>query len=136
MTPERFRTLLDAYGAEFRRWPADEREAARSLAQQAPELHALMADSARLDDWLDDHVVTAADTYLVERIATGAPAPARQPRYWLWPGAGLAGIGLAGGLAGAFAVSIALRATGPGLAPDWPERGTAFSELSADWSDE
>ncbi|MEP6790549.1 MAG: hypothetical protein ABI907_04215 [Ramlibacter sp.] len=146
MTPERFRTLLEAYGTDFQRWPQAERESARVLATQSlPELREQTANAALLDGWLNSHTLTAADETLARRIAATAPvAPITQATPWwrlswgmpwLWPGAGLAGIGLAGTLAGAFVVSVALRGAGPN-AGDWPERGTAFSELSADWSEE
>ena len=137
MTPERFRTLLEACGAEFRRWPEAEREAGRRLAQRTPELGALLFEAARLDGWLDAHAVADPPPALAARIVSGAPGhQARRAWQWLWPGAGLAGIGLAGSLAGAFAVSIALRAPGAASVPDWVERGSAFSELSPDWSEE
>ena len=160
MNPERFRALLDAYGADFERWPEAERASARALAaQDHPELRERLAEAALLDGWLDSHTVAAADDALMRRIAADAAvvasdtaadtasdsvdarrAPAtRSPWWkarWVWPGAGVAGIGLAGTLAGAFAVSTALRIAAPPPAVDWPERATAFSELPADWRDE
>lgn len=137
MTPERFRTLLDSYGADLRRWPQAERESARALsAQDLPELRQALIEAARLDGWLDDHAAPVPDAAQMRRAIAGAPAAATRPqRAWLWRGAGLAGIGLAGSLAGAFAMSFALRSsTPPGL--DWPERATAFTEASPDWSTE
>jgi len=145
MNPERFLALLDAYGADMRRWPDAERAAARALAAQgSPELRQRMSEAALLDGWLDKHTVAAPDDALMRRVAAGAAAagPASATSggagwrlRWLWPGAGLAGIGLAGTLAGAFVVSVALRGANPPDA-DWPDRSTAFSGLSADWSEE
>jgi hypothetical protein len=104
------------------------------------------AQDARLDEWLDAYAVSIAPgDPLVARIvasaalaAGGTPAaPPAVPRWrWLWPGAGLAGIGLAGSLAGALAVSVTLGAANPRAVPDWPERLSAFSEPSPDWSEE
>src|ERR1700743_2589544 len=53
MTPDRFRTIVDAYGADARHWPADERAAALAWADtHQDEAHALLAASAQLDAWL------------------------------------------------------------------------------------
>jgi GAF domain-containing protein len=81
MTPERFRALLQAYGTDPARWPDDERSAARALAaQDSVELRQSLAEEARLDAWLDAHVVATPGDALVRRIvAAAAPAPA-QPR--------------------------------------------------------
>ena len=144
MTPDRFRSLADAYGGDLRRWPEADRTAAHALlAQGQPELHRLLAEARLLDDVLDSHTVNAPDPALVERIAGGAAAiqpsltrPATRWRTaWWWPGAGLAGIGLAGSVIGAFVVSVALRSVAP-PAVDWPERGTGFNALPSDWSEE
>lgn len=150
MTPERFYELLDAYGADFRRWPETERAPARALvAQGSPELRRQLAEAVLLDGLLDSHTVAVPEMQLIEQIvadtsvskAGAGPGQTvaggrRWQRRWLWPGASLAGIGLAGTLAGAFVVSAALRITAPPRVADWPERSTAFSELSADWSEE
>jgi hypothetical protein len=140
MTPERFRTLLQAYGAGLQRWPDAERAAARTLAQQrAPELQPLLDEAALLDHWLDSHTVPPPDAALLDRVVAGAAESGRSARRgrrsWWWLGVGLAGIGLAGSLVGALVVSIALRSITPS-AVDGPERATAFSALPADWSEE
>ncbi|HEM9003117.1 TPA: hypothetical protein U2T46_005234, partial [Burkholderia cenocepacia] len=53
MTPERFRTIVAAYGSDARRWPAGERAAAEAWAHANPR-EALLAldDAADLDAWL------------------------------------------------------------------------------------
>ncbi|MCJ0764487.1 hypothetical protein [Variovorax terrae] len=147
MTPEQFNALLDAYGTDFRRWPEAERAPARAFAlQDRPEWREPLAEAALLDDWLDQYTVAAPDEQLMRRVVASATAaarpglaapkkPWRQLRWW-WPGAGLAGIGLAGTLAGVFAVSIALRSAAPPTPLDLPERSTAFSQMSPDWSGE
>lgn len=146
MTPERFLVLLDAYGADLRRWPASERASARALIEQdLPELRRRLAEAAALDGWLDAHEVAAPEDALARRVIAGAatsrlpPAASRRPRRhkrWWWPGAGLVGAGLAGTLAGAFVVSLALRSVVPPADMEWPGRATAFSDPSADWSEE
>ena len=146
MTPERFLVLLDAYGADLRRWPESERAPARALVEQdLPELRRRLAEAAALDGWLDAHEVAAPQDALARRVIAGAttsglpPAASRRPRRhrrWWWPGAGLVGAGLAGTLAGAFVVSLALRGVVPPPDMEWLGRATAFSDPSADWSEE
>ena len=50
---DRFRELLDAYGAEPRRWPANERAMAEALLAREPEARALRAKAAAIDGLLD-----------------------------------------------------------------------------------
>ena len=51
MTPERFLALLDSRGADLRRWPEAERDAARALLERAlatnPYFHHRQPDIAR-----------------------------------------------------------------------------------------
>ena len=106
--------------------PAADRVRAEAAAVADDAAGGLVAEAA-----------SGAGTRLPPAIA-GRPA-ARDPWWkarWLWPGAGLAGIGLAGTLAGALLVSAVLRVAPPPVAMDWPERATAFNELPADWSEE
>ncbi len=149
MTPERFRDLLAAHGADLERWPPGERAAARELQGQEPAwLGAALAEAAELDRWLDRHVLPAPDPALAQRIVSAATAAAVVPRRrsarfaagwpglaW-WPRVGLTITALAGALAGAFVVSIALREAAPAAAIDWQSRGTAFGEIAIEGSDE
>ena len=156
MTPERFTALLQAYGADPRHWPEAERaEAQALLAAGPPVLRQQLQEAAWLDAQLGATPVAAPDEALIARIAAGAQASAAHPESqadpgrsravgdarswrprWWWSGAGLAGAGLAGALAGVFAVTVALRFAPPAALTDWSERATAFSEPSADWSGE
>ena len=138
MTHDRFLALLDIYGADLRRWPEAERAAARALAAQAsPELRQQMAEAALLDGLLDGHTVARPGEALIQQaIAAAAPPRERSRRNWLWPSVGLAGIALAGSLAGVMAVSVALRGTAGSVAGDWPEHGTAFSSTPAELREE
>ncbi|MGF6243558.1 MULTISPECIES: hypothetical protein [Paraburkholderia] len=140
MTPERFRTIVDAYGADPRRWPDKERAAAEAWADlHRVEANGLLAESAGLDAWLASHTVAAPERAFVERIV--AAAPARRPvkhrgRLW-WQGAAFAGIGLAGGLAGAFAVSFfVLTGTPPQGHESSSYMTSSFDGSTADWSGE
>jgi len=100
-----FRYLLDAYGAEPRRWPHDRRAAAEALLMRSPEAKALHAAALRLDALLDAAPAEPAPAHLIGRVLAGAPQPAEARRGWfaglLKPAAGLAlvavlGLGLGG----------------------------------------
>ncbi|CAD6519173.1 hypothetical protein ACFQ3P_07965 [Paraburkholderia sabiae] len=151
MTPERFRAIVDAYGADARNWPADERAAASAWAEQhRGEADALLAEAAQLDMWLASDTVAAPDPAFVERVVASAPVRRRRPR-WLpltwpgsrsrraglwWSGAAFAGVGLIGGLAGAFAVSFFLVTGNPSPGPESSYLTTGFGGTAADWSGE
>ena len=144
MTPERFRTIVDAYGADPRRWPDEERAAAEAWAHlHRIEVDALLAESAGLDAWLASHTVAPPERAFVDRIvaAATAPVPVRRPAKWRgrlwWQGAAFAGIGLAGGLAGAFAVSFFVLTGTPQQGHESSSYMTSsFDGSSADWSGE
>ena len=149
MTPERFSTLLQTYGADLRRWPEAERSAASRLAaHDRPELRQRSSEAALLDRWLDDYAVAAPDDALARRIVSAANAAGPHKvasttsiRPWwrgqgLWPRAGFALTGLAGAVTGALVVAVAPDDIAPTAAAGWQERGTAFSEQAAIWSDE
>ncbi len=77
MDRARFEALLDAYGADLRRWPADERAAAAAFKlQYGPELGAEIDAERRLDEalasvWSAD----AASDALAARILAARPQP-------------------------------------------------------------
>jgi len=141
MTAERFRAIVDAYGADPGRWPAEERAAAQAwAAQHRAAAEALLNEAAPLDAWLADATVAAPGVALTRRIAASAPRPVRpRARLW-WSGAAFVGAGLAGCAAGAFAMSVALlagSAPAPSVAPpDAASLTTSFGGMPADWSGE
>ncbi len=53
MTPDRFATLVDAYGASPDRWPAAERQDALAYLNATPAARALVAEAGQLDALLD-----------------------------------------------------------------------------------
>ncbi|WP_175852864.1 hypothetical protein [Burkholderia anthina] len=139
MTPERFRTIVAAYGSDARRWPHDERAAAETWAQAHPRdaLEAL-DDAAELDAWLAQDTVAPPAPALVERIVATAPAPQRARRrgnVW-WSGAAFAGVGLAGALAGAVAVSMLMLGSTPVSQHEPGYLTTTFGGPSIDGGDE
>ena len=144
MTPERFQALLDSCGADLRRWPEAERDAARALlASDSAALRAAHAEAAMLDRDLNACEIAPPGAALIDRIAgvAGAVRPAGRARSWwrlepFWPRAGWALTGMAGAVAGALVVSVALGDSYPAAATDWQKRGTAFTDRAADWSEE
>lgn len=89
----RFEALLDAYGAERRRWPAERRGAAEALLARSAEARALHAAAARLDALIDTAAVEPAPAHLVGRVIAAAPRPKTRDGWfagWLRPAAGLA----------------------------------------------
>jgi len=134
MTPERFRILTAAYGADLSRWPEAERSEATQLAtQSSPEIAVAMKDAAMLDDQLASHLIAAADQTLFANIL--ASAPQKHVSFWQewsWPSIGLLGAGFAGAVAGAFCVSIWMS----GMLPESSESvgGTAmYVDFGNDW---
>lgn len=99
-TLARFEALLDAYGAEPRRWPADRRAAAEALLARSPEARALQAAARRLDALLDAAPAAPAPAHLVGRVIAAAPRPrARRGGWlaaWLKPAAGIVAAALLG----------------------------------------
>ncbi|EDT02920.1 hypothetical protein [Burkholderia ambifaria] len=139
MTPERFRTIVAAYGSDARRWPQDERAAAEAWAQAHPrDALAALDDAAELDAWLMQDTVAPPAPTLVERIVASAPAPqrARQRGKVWWSGAAFAGVGLAGALAGAVAVSMLMLGSAPIAQHEPGYLTTTFGGPSIDGGDE
>jgi hypothetical protein len=139
MTPERFHQIVEAYGADPRRWPQQERAAAQAWADaQRAQADAYLAVAAELDTWLAADHVAPPDAALQQRIIGSAPRrrPAAQRRAWWWSGAAVAGVGLLGGAAGALAVSFfVLTETVPPM-HESSYLTSSFGGSSADWSGE
>ncbi|RWX81093.1 hypothetical protein EPK99_01815 [Neorhizobium lilium] len=107
MDLERFRALVEAYGGDRKRWPEDRREAAdRVAATEAGR--ALVREACRLDAFLALSATSLPPAALTGRILQSADKRItlrRRLQRWL-VGAGLVGVGLAGGLTGALAVAV------------------------------
>ena len=79
MDRERFAYLLDAYGGDFDRWPAEARASAAAFAAQDAEAAALLSEARALDAALDaGRESVAPSPGLAARIL--AQAPQLQPR--------------------------------------------------------
>lgn len=74
MTPERFATLVDAYGADPKRWPDAERDAALAYLAATPAARALVDEAMKLDRMLDRLALPAVqpDVARIAALATAA----------------------------------------------------------------
>ncbi|WP_321813310.1 MULTISPECIES: hypothetical protein [unclassified Paraburkholderia] len=152
MTPERFHTLVEAYGADPRRWPQDERADALAWARaHRTQADAVLQEALALDAWLARDLVAPPSRALVEQIVASAPVAvpvqakpdrAKRKRFW-WSGAAFAGVGIAGALAGAMAMSMLLPANTLNNFHAQQEAlhessymDSSFGGSSADWGDE
>ncbi|SJM35840.1 hypothetical protein [Mesorhizobium delmotii] len=132
MTPERFSELVAAYGGSPRRWPENERAAALDfIAANPTQAEVALAPAAELDDLLSRHRVAAPDGALARRIIATAPHALWRRTRLIWQCAGLAGIGLAGALAGVLTVAVLLSLNS---APDDGDAYalTAFGDIQGD----
>jgi hypothetical protein len=139
MTPERFHQIVEAYGADPRRWPQQERAAGEAwAAAHRAEAEAVLADAAGIDAWLAADTVDPPGAALQQRIIGSAPVerPIVPRRRLWWSGAAVAGVGLLGGVAGAFAVSFFVLTGAVPQVHESSYRTSSFGGSSADWSGE
>src|SRR5258708_33747216 len=109
MTPERFHQIVEAYGADPRRWPQQERAAAEAwAAAHRAEAGALLADAAGIDAWLAADKVDPPGAALQQRVIGSAPVrrPSAPRRKLWWSGAAGGGGGGLGGVGRAVSVSF------------------------------
>lgn len=130
MNAERFALLASTYGADLRRWPTVERDAAQRLVESGDTAAlAALAEARALDATLDTYDAGSVSAAFIDRIIAAAPAGATwtwtRARLW-WSGAGLAGLGLAGAALGALMISIAT----PVLLGGDDEVLTAFGQIA------
>jgi hypothetical protein len=152
MTPDRFRSLTEAYGASPEHWPQAERAGAEALlARQDPEALAALAEARSLDLLLATHAIATPDADLIRRIVASAPSAHssrggntgmprwKQPRWWL-SGAGIVGVGVAGIAAGVLTISLtgplSTSTASPPSVFDQGDAGTVFNSTTPDWSDQ
>lgn len=85
LSRERFAVIVDAYGADPRRWPAAEREAAEALAASDAQAGALLAEARALDGGLDawlDALPVPAPASAALRRAVMPPVVAAATSRW------------------------------------------------------
>ena len=82
----RLAEILDAYGADPRRWPADEHAAVEALIAGSPEAATMREDAAALDMLMDLSTAPAPSPELMARVlAAREPADADGWLSFLWP---------------------------------------------------
>ncbi|TPI14854.1 hypothetical protein FJW06_09595 [Mesorhizobium sp. B4-1-3] len=132
MDAGRFAALADAYGSALHRWPPAD-QAAAMLFAETDEGRAVLRRAGRLDTMLDRHRVEAPGPALHRTILARAAAEVRQERrrrFW-WLGFGLAGVGLAGAVAGLALVTV----VSPDIQPDhyvMDANATSFGDAGPD----
>lgn len=138
MTPERFHTLVAAYGADPQRWPQAERRDALEWARaHRAQADAALEEALELDGWLARDMIAPPARAFVEQIVASAPVPAVAPKrrgFW-WSGAAFAGVGLAGALAGALTISLMMLGGTTAAPHESSYLSTGFGGSSADWSE-
>lgn len=106
MTPDRFETLAEAFGADIARWPAREREAAATLMiAEARWAAGVLSRADDLDAILGVHIAPRASAALTDRIVASAPAK-RRPHILTWLAPAGLGAGLAAACAAGFIVGV------------------------------
>ncbi|RWA71449.1 hypothetical protein [Mesorhizobium sp.] len=128
MDARRFAALADAYGSALHRWPQAE-QAAATLFANSEEGRAILATAGRLDAVLDHHHIEAPSRLLHGEIVARAMTQVRRSRhrrFW-WLGFGLAGVGLAGAVAGLALVTV--------VTPDVPSDHYAMDANATSFGD-
>ncbi|WP_246675435.1 hypothetical protein [Mesorhizobium sp. B2-3-4] len=132
MDAKRFAALAAAYGGDLRRWPQADRMAGTNFAASETGA-AILGHAGKLDALLDSYDVKAPGAALyggILRTADRHLVQRRRKRFW-WLGLGLAGIGLAGAVAGLALVSVVT----PEIQPDHyvlDANATAFGDAGPD----
>lgn len=134
MKAERFGYLLDAYGAEPRRWPDEERDAALAFVRSDARAAAMMEAAGGIDDLLAAHRVPAPSKALAAVIVARAPRRvwSRARLWWAALGLGLAG---AGGVFAGSAATAALTQPATHIPGYGHEDATAFGDLIGEDAD-
>jgi hypothetical protein len=104
MDTQRFRALLASYGADFLRWPEDERARAEAFLSTSGEAALLMAEERRVDQLLDAAPGVSPSPALLRRVAEiparharAASEPFGRFRHWIAGAVALAAVGAAVG---------------------------------------
>jgi hypothetical protein len=87
MNIERFKTLVEAYGANPARWPEAERVSALLFAEESADARAALREAATFDRLLDEAETQPATRALEDRILASLPERAPKPARWFDLGA-------------------------------------------------
>jgi len=133
MTPERFAQLTQAYGADVKRWPADERvEACKLVESGNSDVRQALKRAQWLDQQLNSHRAPVPDSRLMRSVLASVSVAQRSSRWSPYAGwlskLGIAGVGLAGIAAGMLVVSLSFPL--PGVTDLLP---SVFDHGDAEW---
>jgi anti-sigma factor RsiW len=98
MNAMRFAAIVDAYGADRRHWPEEERDAAVAWLAAHPEANSLLDAADMLDAALFAHCVAAPSPELRQKVMQGAPGRRLRQRIRLWLTALAFGLAAGGGI--------------------------------------
>lgn len=128
---ERFEQLLDAYGADPRRWPQAERAAAEALLAGSADARARVEAAAELDGLLGLTTTIEPSDLLRQRVLRAAPkGGAAISRFGWFSGAGWAAAAAAGVLVG---VSVGQQINRAWQADEVLEQASAWSADEAEY---
>lgn len=84
--PTRLLALLEAYGADASRWPAEDRDLGETEVDLEPDLAPHRAEAAALDRLLDlAPLPVPSASLLADVLASAEPSPLRRGIALLWP---------------------------------------------------
>jgi hypothetical protein len=122
---DRFRAVVDSYGANPTKWPEGERQALEKLAS-SEEARAWLVEQGMLDAWLDGAEEMAPTPALLRRVAEIPVRHAAPAAGWVWPFGRLRSI--VGAAAAVAAVGMVVGMTTPDNGSD--DGGDEWDELS------
>jgi hypothetical protein len=106
MTEDRFRALAEAYGADLRRWPLAERDAAQAFLEANADAAAAILELERaLEAQLEAYIVEPSPS-LRGRVIDIAPRARAVDRTWRWITALGLGLGLAASVVAGVAAGV------------------------------
>jgi len=132
MTPDRFRSLAEAYGGDLARWPAADRGLAQAFAAaHASQAARILSGEQTLDVRLQAYDVVLSP-HLRERVLASAPARRAVRRAWRWVAAAGLGFGLAASAAAGVAAGLTLAPPGVTRLISGPPTNDALADLVGD----
>jgi hypothetical protein len=136
MNLKRFKEIVEAYGADPARWPANERAAAEAFLAASSEARAVRDAEARLDTVLSRAESPAPSTELAARILRTAPTERRTRSAGLTSWLAELWEGPIWQPATALAVSMVLGLAVGAFAPLFPDEGdSGDDEIAGFWLD-
>jgi len=153
MTPERFRTLSEAYGAAIEHWPTADRAAALALIERQDPATLTIPQRAGLRRWISNLRSSSnrqgvspengvqdlpRGTRQSAGPSSGFPAQRRAPfrTSGLLRGLGWASVGLAGIATGVVVMSLLTQTATTQSLAELSYSSTAFGGATQDWSNE